>query len=73
MYTYYCCRWRARLQLDRFEYTSVGIITAVIAVRGFVSGLGAGVFLATLTFVLQSSRTSAVRTTFTGDGVRSNT
>eukprot|EP00953_Heterococcus_sp_UTEX-ZZ885_P008463 5079-Heterococcus_DN1.PRE.1 len=65
--------WRARLQLDRFEYSSVAIITAVIAVRGFVSGLEAGVFLATLTFVLQSSRTSAVRTTFSGDGVRSNT
>lgn len=64
--------WSSRLQLDAFEYVSVLIISGVIALQGFIPGLETGAVLACATFVLQSSRTSPVRATFTG-GVRSNT
>ncbi|CAN0469398.1 unnamed protein product, partial [Discosporangium mesarthrocarpum] len=65
--------WESRPRMDVFEYHSVAIITVVIAWQGFISGIAAGGILACTTFVLQSSRNSVVRATFSGSSARSNT
>ncbi|CAM9221690.1 unnamed protein product [Chrysoparadoxa australica] len=63
----------SRGMLDRFEYSSVVIITLVIALEGFMGGIAAGGVLACATFVLQTARVNAVRAVFTGNDVKSNT
>jgi SulP family sulfate permease len=72
----YDALWASRKQFDMLEYCTVILITVVIALLGFVSGIAVGVVLACVAFTLQSSRAGApVRSIFQGASasVRSNT
>lgn len=59
-------------ELDKFEYSSVVIITIVMTFSGMTMGLVAGVILALVTHVLQSSQLKCVRGSMYATTLRSS-
>ncbi|PYI12411.1 sulfate transporter family protein [Aspergillus sclerotiicarbonarius CBS 121057] len=53
-------------KLHRHEYLTVVIIVATMGALDFVVGIFVGIILACLSFVVQTSRKSAIRATFSG-------
>ncbi|KAL4910677.1 hypothetical protein BDW74DRAFT_164535 [Aspergillus multicolor] len=53
-------------KLHRHEYLTVVIIVATMGVWDFVAGILVGIVLACLSFVVQTSRKSAIRATYSG-------
>ncbi|KAL4875837.1 sulfate transporter family-domain-containing protein [Aspergillus karnatakaensis] len=53
-------------KLHRYEYLTVVIIVATMGVWDFVTGILVGIILACLSFVVQTSRKSAIRATYSG-------
>ncbi|KAL2853752.1 sulfate transporter family-domain-containing protein [Aspergillus pseudoustus] len=53
-------------KLHRHEYLTVVIIVATMGVWDFVTGILVGIILACLSFVVQTSRKSAIRATYSG-------
>ncbi|KAF7160924.1 hypothetical protein CNMCM5623_006486 [Aspergillus felis] len=53
-------------KLHRFEYLTVVIIVVTMGAWDFVVGIFVGIILACVSFVVQTSRKSAVRATFSG-------
>ncbi|KAL4820737.1 sulfate transporter family-domain-containing protein [Aspergillus spinulosporus] len=53
-------------KLHRHEYLTVVIIVATMGVWDFVAGILVGIILACLSFVVQTSRKSAIRATYSG-------
>jgi SulP family sulfate permease len=60
--------WR----LSRFDYGLVLAIIVIIAVFGFLPGVGVGILAATLLFAFNYSRINVVKTEFTGAVLHSN-
>ena len=61
--------WR---RLSRFDYALVLIIVVIIAIFGFVPGVGVGIMAATILFVFNYSRINVVKTELTGAVYHSN-
>ncbi|KAL4936261.1 hypothetical protein BDV06DRAFT_96015 [Aspergillus oleicola] len=53
-------------KLHRHEYLTVVIIVATMGIWDFVAGILVGIILACLSFVVQTSRKSAIRATYSG-------
>ncbi|CEN59670.1 Putative Sulfate/bicarbonate/oxalate exchanger SAT-1 and related transporters [Aspergillus calidoustus] len=53
-------------KLHRHEYLTVVIIVATMGIWDFVTGILVGIILACLSFVVQTSRKSAIRATYSG-------
>ncbi len=62
----------ARRHLPLVDFLLVWIILAVIAAFGFLQGIGAGIFIAAIFFVISYSRVNAVRNTLNGKNYHSN-
>ncbi len=60
--------WR----LSRFDYALVIAIIVIIAVFGFLPGVGVGIVAATILFAFNYSRINVVKTEFTGAVLHSN-
>ncbi|CAN6622927.1 hypothetical protein TRVA0_009S01068 [Trichomonascus vanleenenianus] len=58
-------------RLSRFEYFTIVVIVITMGAWDFVYGILAGIVLACVSFVIQASRTSAIRATYTGEVARS--
>ncbi|KAJ5168308.1 uncharacterized protein N7482_003902 [Penicillium canariense] len=54
-------------KLTRLEYLTVVIIVATMGAWDFVTGILVGIILACVNFVVQTSRKSAIRATFSGE------
>ncbi|KAL4811196.1 sulfate transporter family-domain-containing protein [Aspergillus unguis] len=54
-------------KLHRHEYLTVVIIVATMGIWDFVFGILVGIILACLSFVVQTSRKSAIRATYSGE------
>lgn len=63
--------WDMRRRLSGFEYGIVLVILLVVVVSGFLQGVGAGLFLAVLLFVVSYGRIDPVRYAVTGTELRS--
>jgi hypothetical protein len=59
-------------QFDALEYGTVVAISAVIAVFGFLWGLGFGLGAVSLAFIVQSSKQQSVLSSLSGVVVKSN-
>lgn len=62
----------ARLRLPRLDYGLVLLILVIIALRDFVVGVGAGVVIACLLFIVNYSRNPLVRSVLSGASYQSN-
>ena len=62
----------ARKHLPLVDYLLLWIILVIIATIGFLQGIIAGVFIATIIFVISYSRINAINHTFDGEVFRSN-
>jgi len=60
-------------QLNNLEYLCMLLVGLVVSLFGFVQGIGMGVLLACVTFVIESGRQTNIRSVFTGDFARSDT
>lgn len=58
-------------KMNRLEYLTVLAIVLIMGVYDFVGGIFAGIVLACLNFVVQTSRKSAIRATYSGEIVES--
>ncbi|GAA5922609.1 Vsb1p [Sporobolomyces koalae] len=63
--------WDTRGRVARFEYFTIWTIVVVMTVWDFVIGLGAGLVLACVSFVVMSSQRRAIRSILTGSVARS--
>ncbi|ORY15595.1 sulfate transporter family-domain-containing protein [Clohesyomyces aquaticus] len=63
--------WDTFGKCHRLEYLTIIAIVLIMGVYDFVVGIFAGIVLACLSYVVQSSRNPAVRATYTGDVVES--
>ncbi|KAF4123384.1 sulfate permease, SulP family [Geosmithia morbida] len=63
--------WLPRKKLKVAEYVTVIIIVLVMGIYDFVIGIGVGILLAFVSLIVQTSRVSAIRGTFTGETVSS--
>ncbi|KAF2264547.1 hypothetical protein CC78DRAFT_516750 [Lojkania enalia] len=59
--------WDTFGKCHKLEYLTIIAIVLIMGVYDFVVGIFAGIVLACLSYVVQSSRTPAVRATYTGD------
>lgn len=62
----------ARRHLPLADYLLVWVILAIIAAVGFLQGIGAGIFIAAILFVISYSRVNAVRNILSGENYHSN-
>jgi SulP family sulfate permease len=62
----------ARRFLPAVDYLLVWIILAVIATFGFLQGIGAGIFIAAIIFVITYSRVNVVKNVLSGETYHSN-
>lgn len=62
----------ARRFLPLIDYLLVWIILAIIAAVGFLQGIGAGVVIAAILFVITYSRVNVIRNTLSGGAFHSN-
>jgi SulP family sulfate permease len=60
------------VRLSRFDYFLVITIVVIIAMWGFLPGVGIGLIIACMLFAINYSRTGAIRQILTGAGYRSN-
>ncbi|KAI9656812.1 MAG: hypothetical protein M1821_003451 [Bathelium mastoideum] len=58
--------WDTRNKIHKLEYCTILVIVLVMGLYDFVVGIFAGVALACLNYVVQTSRKSAIRATFSG-------
>ncbi|KAB8339168.1 hypothetical protein FH972_022103 [Carpinus fangiana] len=58
-------------KMNRLEYLTVLAIVLIMGVYDFVAGIFAGILLACLNFVVQTSQKSAIRATYSGEVVES--
>ena len=58
--------WDTRTKVHKFEYCTILAIVLIMGLYDFVVGIFAGVALACLNYVVQTSRKSAIRATFSG-------
>jgi SulP family sulfate permease len=58
-------------RLSQFEYFTIVVIVVTMGAWDFVYGILAGIVLACVSFVIQASRTNAVKATYTGRVARS--
>ncbi|TVY46136.1 Uncharacterized protein LSUB1_G000015 [Lachnellula subtilissima] len=63
--------WVPRKKLKRFEYLTVVAIVVVMGAYDFVAGIGLGILLAFVSFVVNTSRIPAIRASYSGEIVRS--
>lgn len=63
--------WLPRKKLKLAEYLTVIVIVLVMGIHDFVIGIGVGIILAFISLIVQTSRISAIRGTFSGDIVTS--
>ncbi|KAG9249862.1 sulfate transporter family-domain-containing protein [Emericellopsis atlantica] len=63
--------WLPRKKLKLAEFLTVIAIVLVMGIYDFVIGIGVGIVLAFVSLIVQTSRVSAVRSTFAGDTVTS--
>ncbi|TVY94402.1 Uncharacterized protein LAWI1_G000153 [Lachnellula willkommii] len=63
--------WTPRKKLGRLEYLTVVAIVVVMGGYDFVAGIGLGILLAFASFVLNTSRIPAIRSSYSGEIVRS--
>ena len=63
--------WEPRKKLKRLEYLTVIVIVLVMGIYDFVVGIGVGIILAFVSLIIQTSRVSAVRATYSGEVVGS--
>lgn len=63
--------WEPRKKLKMLEYLTVVVIVLVMGIYDFVVGIGVGVLLAFISLIVQTSRVSAVRGSYSGDVVGS--
>lgn len=63
--------WLPRKKLKLAEYLTVIAIVLVMGIYDFVIGIGVGILLAFVSLIVQTSRVSAVRSSFAGDIVTS--
>ncbi|CAG9970876.1 unnamed protein product [Clonostachys byssicola] len=63
--------WLPRKKMKLSEYLTVIVIVLVMGIYDFVVGIGVGILLAFVTMILQTSRVSAIRGSYTGDIVTS--
>lgn len=63
--------WLPRKKLKLAEYLTVIAIVLVMGIYDFVIGIGVGILLAFVSLIVQTSRVSAVRGSFSGDVVTS--
>ncbi|KAF1968606.1 sulfate transporter family protein-like protein [Bimuria novae-zelandiae CBS 107.79] len=59
--------WDTLSRLHKLEYFTVLAIVLIMGVYDFVIGIFAGIVLACLSYVVQSSRVPAIRATYSGD------
>ncbi|KAF2735445.1 hypothetical protein EJ04DRAFT_193777 [Polyplosphaeria fusca] len=59
--------WDTFGKCHKLEYLTIIVIVLLMGVYDFVVGIFAGIVLACLSYVVQSSRTPAVRATYSGD------
>ncbi|KZL63159.1 sulfate transporter family protein [Colletotrichum incanum] len=63
--------WLPRKKLKLAEYLTVIVIVLVMGIYDFVIGIGVGIILAFVSLIIQTSRVSAVRASYTGEIVGS--
>jgi SulP family sulfate permease len=63
----------AWFQLPRTDYAMVWVILIVVGVAGFLQGVGTGIVIAILLFVVNYSRIDIVKDSLTGETYRSST
>ncbi|KOS16830.1 Uncharacterized protein ESCO_004757 [Escovopsis weberi] len=63
--------WLPRKKLRPAEYATVIVIVLVMGIYDFVVGIGIGILLAFVSLVIQTSRVSAIRGTYSGNIVGS--
>ncbi|KAK1600594.1 cyclic nucleotide-binding domain-containing protein [Colletotrichum navitas] len=63
--------WLPRKKLKVAEYLTVIVIVLVMGIYDFVIGIGVGIILAFVSLIIQTSRVSAVRASYTGEIVGS--
>lgn len=63
--------WLPRKKLKLAEYLTVIVIVLVMGMYDFVIGIGVGILLAFISLIVQTSRISAIRGTYSGDIVTS--
>lgn len=63
--------WLPRKKMKLSEYLTVVVIVLVMGIHDFVVGIGVGILLAFVTMIVQTSRVSAIRGSYTGDIVTS--
>jgi len=64
--------YRSWFQLGRFDYALVLTILAVVATFGFLEGVGVGILISSLLFVINYSRLDVTRQTQNGSQCQSN-
>lgn len=64
--------WDGWKRLSRLDYALVVAIIIIVALWGFLAGVGIGLVVACILFALNYSRTGAIKQTFTGMTCRSN-
>ncbi|MDD5673616.1 MAG: SulP family inorganic anion transporter [Chitinivibrionales bacterium] len=64
--------WDGFSKLSRFDYLLVWAIIIVIALYGFLAGVGSGLVIACMLFVVNYSRSGAIRQAFTRANCHSN-
>ncbi|KAH7116399.1 sulfate transporter family-domain-containing protein [Dactylonectria macrodidyma] len=63
--------WLPRKKLKLAEYLTVVVIVLAMGIHDFVVGIGVGILLAFVSLILQTSRVSAIRASYSGDVVTS--
>lgn len=63
--------WQPRKKLKMLEYLTVIVIVLIMGIYDFVVGIGVGIILAFISLIVQTSRVSAVRASYSGDVVGS--
>jgi len=61
--------WQPRKKLKMLEYLTVIVIVLIMGTYDFVVGIGVGILLAFISLIIQASRVSAVRASYSGDVV----
>jgi SulP family sulfate permease len=67
-------RWvyRSALQLPRFDYLLVLIILVIMVSAGFIAGVGSGILIACVLFIISYGQTSSIKYELSGKTYRSN-
>ena len=67
-------RWvfKSRAQLPLFDYLLVLFILTIIVSFGFIAGVGTGILVACLLFIVSYGKTSSIKYTLSGENYQSN-